>query len=273
MRSATTLALVTGLMASTAAQATCAHADIARQLGCLARELEVAQADATGLAAGLDAAEADLAGIEPLADYLEVDSATDAVRFVGANVYVQSGAGGTHAAVNGRGNLIVGYDEDNGDTKSGSHNLVVGRHHTYTSYSGLVAGSNNAIIKPVATVSGGFYNTASGAGATVSGGMYNFATGPYASVTAGNANVASAPYSTVSGGLYNAASGDYSSVTGGWSNAASAPYATVSGGRGNLATGTHSSVTGGWWSEAAGHISTVAGGNEVIVRTGGGVAP
>ena len=45
----------------------------------------------------------------------------------GVNVHVRDGSGGTDGAVNGLGNLIVGYNEDSGDTRSGSHNLVVGQ--------------------------------------------------------------------------------------------------------------------------------------------------
>ena len=49
------------------------------------------------------------------------------------NVHVQSGEGATwgtgsysSGTVNGLGNLIVGYNEDSGNTKTGSHNVVIG---------------------------------------------------------------------------------------------------------------------------------------------------
>ncbi|HLK10995.1 MAG TPA: hypothetical protein VKW76_06410 [Candidatus Binatia bacterium] len=54
--------------------------------------------------------------------------------------------------------------------KTGSHNLVVGDGHTYTSFGGLVAGSHNAVTGPAASVGGGAGNRASGIGASVSGG-------------------------------------------------------------------------------------------------------
>src|SRR5207237_2939381 len=57
------------------------------------------------------------------------------VFFEGCNVHIQSGAGTTYAPVNGLGNLILGYNE-NANTpldRSGSHNLVVGSSHTYSS--------------------------------------------------------------------------------------------------------------------------------------------
>src|SRR5262245_1997369 len=94
------------------------------------------------------------------------------VIFEGCNVHVRSGAGATDAAVNGRGNLIVGYNEElpSPEDRTGSHNLVVGRFHAYSSFGGLVAGNNNTVAGPEASVSGGISNTARGFGASVSGG-------------------------------------------------------------------------------------------------------
>ncbi|MCP4809522.1 MAG: hypothetical protein GY913_07505 [Proteobacteria bacterium] len=46
---------------------------------------------------------------------------------------MQSGSGDTDdsAGLTGLGNLVIGYDEDGGsDTKTGSHNLVIGMEHT-----------------------------------------------------------------------------------------------------------------------------------------------
>ena len=112
------------------------------------------------------------AGVEGLADYLVVDTATDSVVFSGANVYVRSGGGATDAAVNGLGNLIVGYGTDEGtsDDRTGSHNLVIGDDHAWSSYAGLVAGYANTLSGPYASVTGGWANTASGQRASVSGG-------------------------------------------------------------------------------------------------------
>jgi len=49
-----------------------------------------------------------------------------------------SGSGATEGMINGLGNLIVGYNEDVGSnaTRTGSHNLVVGIEHSYSSYAG-----------------------------------------------------------------------------------------------------------------------------------------
>ena len=119
------------------------------------------------------------------------------LQFSGINLQVVSGSGKTDGTVNGKGNLIVGYDEpglcnDSGlpgttcrsdadcgafpasscviGAKTGSHNLVVGAAHGYSSYGGLVAGELNVVSGPYASVTGGSFDTASGTGASVSGG-------------------------------------------------------------------------------------------------------
>ena len=93
------------------------------------------------------------------------------------NLQVVSGEGLTDAPVNGLGNIIVGYDENTSDDKSGSHNLVVGYGHTYSSYGGIVAGQDNSITGAFSSVSGGANNNASGYQSSVSGGANNTASG------------------------------------------------------------------------------------------------
>lgn len=182
-----------------------------------------------------------------LEPYLSVDQNTHAIVITGANVYVQNGLGATNGdpddpahhdapVVNGLGNLIIGYDEDAGpydyppSEKTGSHNLVVGRFHSYTSAGGLVSGSRNYLTGAFAGILGGRVNTAEGDQATVSGGSQNFASGDD---------------SSVAGGEFNAASADESMVVGGTNNIAAAEAATVVGGADNVAEGTHSLVLGG----------------------------
>ena len=140
------------------------------------------------------------AALQNLASYVSVDTTNDAVVFSGANVFIQSGAGSTDSSVNGLGNLIVGYDEGSADTKSGSHNLVVGKNHSYTSFGGFIAGFDNTISGETSTVSGGRDNEASGEYSVVSGGRANEASGFIASISGGYFNVASGNGSTVSGG-------------------------------------------------------------------------
>ena len=142
--------------------------------------------------------------IEGLENYLTVNESTNTVLISGANLQVVSGSGETAEAVNGTGNIVIGYNEDDGgDDKSGSHNLVVGYGHTYSSYGGIVVGRHNSI------------------------------TGNYSSVSGGADNTASGDYSSVSGGFSNTASGIDSSVSGGWDNTASGGGVSVSGDAGN----------------------------------------
>lgn len=108
----------------------------------------------------------------------------DTVLFSGVNVQIVNGTGSTGGRVNGNGNLIVGYNQtrDGSDEieRTGSHNIIVGDGHDYTSYGGLVAGLSNTISGAYSTVTGGLRNTASGDYSAVSGGHFKSAEGLYA---------------------------------------------------------------------------------------------
>lgn len=184
------------------------------------------------------------------------------VRFYGVNVKITNGAGQTDS-INGVGNLIVGYDLDSGsNNKTGSHNLVVGDMHTYSSYGGLVVGHQNTVSAPAASVSGGNRNKASGIYSSVTGGYFNIASGTEASVTGGYQNLASGLESSVTGGSSNYATAQGSSVSGGVANGASGVWSSVSGGQENTATagGIAASVSGGQNRTAATPNGWVAGG-------------
>jgi len=139
----------------------------------------------------------------------------------GANVHVRSGSGDTSDAcddrdpdfpncesLTGLGNLIIGYNEKHRfggrpepeEVRTGSHNLVVGVDHSYSSYGGFVAGKRNAVTGESASVCGGINGKASGSYSSVSGGNINVASGLGASVSGGNRNVASGLGAAVSGG-------------------------------------------------------------------------
>jgi hypothetical protein len=225
-------------------------------------------------AGGSVALEARIVALEDqVPDCLTTDG-DDAV-FEGCNVHVRNGEGDT-LIDNGLGNLIVGYNEDIvGDVRTGSHNLVIGAGHTYTSNSSIVVGFNSAIdgwfssvtaggnhsASNGGSVTAGHGNIASGSGASVSGGIFNEATGDYSSVSGGQNNLASGDYSSVSGGQGNTSSGVFSSVSGGDSNEAIGFNASVSGGFNNVAFGNDSSVSGGRNNAANGNRSTVSGGD------------
>jgi hypothetical protein len=138
------------------------------------------------------------------------------ISFHGANIHILSGSGATDdgsqsngESLRGLGNLIIGYDETNGNQvgRGGSHNLVIGRYHSFTSsaFGGLVAGEGNTISNGLASVTGGL-NTVSGYGASISGGLHNTASGVVASVTGGQQNTASGFGAVVIGGANQMAS-------------------------------------------------------------------
>jgi len=205
------------------------------------------------------------------------------IRITGANLQIVNGLGATNGnpldsastndvTVNGLGNLIVGYQErclslaGGEDLRTGSHNVVVGTCHSYTSAGGLVVGIANTIAAPFACVSGGFGNTASGLYSSVTGGGLNTASARGCSVTGGGRNTAAIAeddeegYSTVTGGFSNSALGSYCAVTGGSSNEAEEYYSTVTGGFYNIAGEYGSVVIGGSNNTAGGDLSVVSGG-------------
>jgi hypothetical protein len=202
------------------------------------------------------------------------------VYVTAANLHIVNGTGATDGAVNGLGNLIVGYNEpplaqiggescslgqyttlqdctNNGGIwalrhTSGSHNLVLGEANSYSSYGGIVAGHKNHVLAPNATIVGGENNFAREYSSSISGGYGNVASGVYASVSGGDTNTASGESASVSGGADNDASGARTSVSGGRFNKATGDYSVVVGGgsidsapNGNEAWANYSVVTGG----------------------------
>jgi hypothetical protein len=191
----------------------------------------------------------------------------DTLRLSGMNLQVVNGTGTTDGTPNGLGNVIIGYNAPRtptAATRSGSHYMVVGDQHGWTSYGGLLAGFGNTASGDWASVSGGTRNTASGLWASVSGGQENTASGQRASVSGGYGNTASGGAASVSGGFGNIASSWEASVSGGSANTASAQRASVSGGGGNTASGGLASVSGGSSNTASGEGASVLGG---LVKT------
>lgn len=188
----------------------------------------------------------------------------------GANLQVDSGALATDAPPNGLGNVVVGYNEATlSQLHTGSHNIIVGTENQYTSYGGIVAGSQNAISGPFASITGGKLNLASGSFASVSGGDSNTASATFSWAAGGTENTASGLASAVSGGRDNTAdggdlmllTGGNSSICGGSYNMADGDNAAVGGGTSNVASGPNSSVSGGDTNQASGYASTVSGGD------------
>ena len=105
-------------------------------------------------------------------------------QFASVNVQIVSGSGSTDGVVNGKGNLVVGYDENPGArAQTGSHDLILGKNQSFTGYSELLNGYNDLASGSYATVLG-HVNQASGSYASVTGGGGNTASGAEASVIA-----------------------------------------------------------------------------------------
>lgn len=165
------------------------------------------------LEAALASAETTITAIEAnkallLGPYATVDTnaingiAGPNIIFAGANLHVRSGSGSTMGPLNGRGNLIVGYGENEIlHDRTGSHNLVVGSNHGWTSFGGSASGYSNRILGRFAAALGGQNNLAIGTASAVSGGEDNATLGLRSSVNGGRSNQADFDYSSVGGGL------------------------------------------------------------------------
>jgi trimeric autotransporter adhesin len=220
----------------------------------------------TSLEAALAAATSQIAALETL--LAGVTRTNNTITVSGANLQVVDGSGSTTGATNGLGNLIVGYNENtSARTRTGSHNLVIGIEHEYTSFGGIVAGEENAIAERAASVLGGKHNIAGSIHAVVVGGRLNVAAGDYSAVVGGSLNTASGNLSAVGGGFTNEASGLNSAVSGGCENQATNNFAAVSGGRLGEATAEFSSVQGGYLNKATGGYSSVSGGSTRTAST------
>ena len=214
------------------------------------------------------------------------------VQVSGANVQIVNGEGKT-ATTNGEGNLVIGYDENEsgqcsnrhlrtkqqceggGGTwtpephaQTGSHNLILGREQTFTSFGGIDAGVLNTISGEWATITGGRQNTASGNDSAILGGEEGTAGGEQSSVSGGDANRALGLSSAVSGGEQNEASGPVSSVSGGRLDIADGFTGSwAAGGEFNVSEGRYSAVSGGFENNAAADYSSIFGGKHLETTT------
>jgi hypothetical protein len=150
--------------------------------------LAALEADNSTLKADVAALEADNTTLKADATALQALTASmstvtvdgqPTMRFSGVNVQIVDGTGDTYYPVNGKGNLIVGYNENASDTRTGSHNLIIGPNHSYTALGGLIAGYDNAVVGSYASVSGGYNNSAAGYASSVSGGRDGSVSSPY----------------------------------------------------------------------------------------------
>lgn len=185
--------------------------------------------------------------------YLKLDETTvrngavgPHVIFDGVNLHLQNGSGESvmggqaqYNPPNGRGNLIIGYDEvdlndplEPGD-RGGSHNLVIGYANKFPGiyslvhgwgnvarggYSATIAGDSNNAGEWNAVI-GGYYNVADGIESVIIGGNDNHAIGYKSVVIGGELNQSNGTSSVVSGGLDRQALGEHDWVAGSlWEN-------------------------------------------------------
>ena len=114
--------------------------------------------------------------VQALEDVTRVtsDYGYDTLLLTGMNLQVVNGSGATIGVADGTGNVIIGYNEPTNTTrfghlssqphfenfpvpvasKAGSHNLVVGTEHSYSLWSGILAGRNNVLLGVASTASG-----------------------------------------------------------------------------------------------------------------------
>lgn len=194
--------------------------------------------------------------IPGLSDHVSVED-DQTLLISGVNLQVVNGAGST-SAVNGLGNLIVGYNESDSLTieRGGSHNLVMGRWNQYGSFSGIAHGLRNSVLDDESAVIAGSNNVVSGVRSAVFGGDQNTASG--------NKVVAI-------GGVQNEAKGSVSIAMGGESNEVDGSASIALGGRNNAALGGHDVLVGGGNNVTSGDKSVLVGGqsNQTVMEEGG----
>lgn len=230
-----------------------ANVQLRSQLDALALENSVQESDINTLQGAVADANAEIAQLQSItaaqsATIVSLDGRlaslefkTQAISAVGTdlfidgmNVHVRSGSGSTSATPNGRGNLIIGYNEPKTtapvSVRTGSHNLVLGQRNSYTSYGGIVGGVENRI---------------GGAHASVISGESNQSTGEQSVVVSGFGGLADDTTSVVLSGFGNRATGFRAAVISGWQNDAQGSYSAILGGDTNTTTATESSIGGG----------------------------
>lgn len=185
------------------------------------------------------------------------------VRVTGANLQVTNGTG-TQSAINGLGNLQVGYGKTNfshnacssgyyqnqvdcenaGETwdgfhVGGSHNLIGGSSNYFSQTGGLVFGSSNVINRPNAIALGGFHNQSAADNGVVVAGNNNDAIG--SQIDAGSGNILTkGKYVVLIGGTSNKVASSNSVLVGGFLNdiqSTSNGRNVIVGGRNNVIKG------------------------------------
>jgi len=177
----------------------------------------------------------------------------DELFITGANVHIRNGLGAT-SLKNAKGNLIVGYNENYSyATRSGSHNVVLGRSNSYTGSGSIVSGVYNTAGADDTAVLGGQGNIVSKATAGSLGGLYNDVSGYYAAAVGGYRNTVTGASASAQAGSYNTVGGSCSAATGGRANLVSGSEAAATAGYINTVTGQGGVALGGSQNTVSGH--------------------
>jgi hypothetical protein len=275
LRLGATLPLALALACGNAAAQEPTLAGLAAQVKALAEQLKLASAVATRQQLVLDALRVSNDALtSKLGCVLRFSGPRDFI-VDGCNLHVQNGVGQT-GTTNRYGNLIIGYNKNEVSTRTGSHNLIVGDLHEYTSYGGIVSGVENTLSGSNATILGGGQNHANFTSAVILaadrgqadgnvvliGGQRNYgsADAHFSAVIGGIENQVTGPSSVVLAGMLNIASGGSSLVCGGSENTAGGGNDVACGGSRNKSTGTGSVLVGGNQNAVSGANGVVTGG-------------
>lgn len=125
-----------------------------------ATELEASTAslaeDIAGAAVLLDTTTQDLAALTSRLACVDAASDGNELVFSGCNVNIRNGLNRTETT-NGRGNLVVGYNEVGTGlvNRDGSHMVIVGPRHNWRGFGGIVSGRNHRQDSAYASIVGG----------------------------------------------------------------------------------------------------------------------
>ena len=266
-----TLPLALTLACGNAAAQDTTLAGLAAQVKVLAEQLKLVTALAARQQQGLEALRTSNEALtSKLGCVLRFSGPRDFI-VDGCNLHVQNGMGQT-GTLNRYGNLIIGYNKNEVSTRTGSHNLILGDLHEYTSYGGIVSGTENTLAGPNATILGGGLNHANFTSATILGADRGQADGNVVLI-GGQRNYGSADahFSAVIGGIENQVTGPSSVVLAGMLNIAAGGNSLVCGGTENSAGGGSDVVCGGSRNQSTGSGSVLVGGNQNAVSGANGV--
>ncbi|MCB9637770.1 MAG: hypothetical protein H6727_02555 [Myxococcales bacterium] len=207
---------------------------------------------------------------------IELDDANKNVIVTNANLHIRSGSGTTNGTTNGYGNVIIGYNEDTNSNKQrgGSHNLILGQEHSYTSYGSILSGTNHTINAPHASAIGGDSNTIGGnaPNAVAIAGQNNqlapSGTALYAAALGGQANQIDGNHAAAVAGQNNTSSGNHAAAVAGQNNTSSGNHAAAVAGQNNTSSGNHAAAVAGQNNTSSGnHAAAVAGQNNTVSGT------